>query len=247
MSVRSSIRGTFTPWFATMVGAASEAIGYLKSDLIPPILSDGNTVAWFDYLENVTKDGSDFVSVWGDKSGNTNDLLQAVGTNQPLWVDGDGILFDGIDNFLKTVDFTYEQPEQIYIVLKQISWTASDVFFDGSTNDDGWVAQSGSSPDLKAYGGTVSSVNDNLVINTLGIIRVLFDGVSSKFQINNTTAITGDFGSLDMGGIALGSQGGGSAGFSNILVMEGIFRKIADVTQDEADIYNYLAAKYGIS
>ena len=51
-------------------------------DPTPSVLTDGNTVAWFDSSENITKDGSDFVSVWGDKSvdavgdPNGNNLLQ---------------------------------------------------------------------------------------------------------------------------------------------------------------------------
>ena len=30
-------------------------------------------------------DGSNLVRIWGDKSVEGNDLLQATGTNQPLW------------------------------------------------------------------------------------------------------------------------------------------------------------------
>ena len=111
----------------------NSAVGYRRRGGIPAVLSDGNTVAWFDLAENITKDGSDFVSVWGDKSGNGNDLLRIPSTRNPLWTT-DGVLFDGIDDFMKCVTFTYAQPEQIYIVVKQISWTSTEYLFTGNTD-----------------------------------------------------------------------------------------------------------------
>ena len=97
----------------------------------PIILEDGNTVAWFDSTENITKDGSNFVSVWGDKSGLSHDLLQATGTNQPLW-SAAGVLFDGVDNFMQTAPFTFNKPEQLYVVLRQVTWTANRDLWDGN-------------------------------------------------------------------------------------------------------------------
>ena len=92
-----------------------------KGEVYPAILDDGNTVAWFDMAEKyMTKDGSDFVSQWDDRSGSTNHLLQVVGTNQPLWT-ADGVLFDGVDNFMKCVAFTLVQPEFIYMVVKHVT------------------------------------------------------------------------------------------------------------------------------
>jgi hypothetical protein len=72
-----------------------------------------------DYLKGITKDGSDLVSKWADQSGNDNDLLQATGTNQPI-INANGILFDGVDNFMKAVSFTLIQPEFIYMVFKSL-------------------------------------------------------------------------------------------------------------------------------
>ena len=62
----------------------------------------------------VTKDGGDLVSNWADQSGNGDDLVQATGTNQPLWVDTamNGypvIRADGVDNWL-TADVRRYKP-----------------------------------------------------------------------------------------------------------------------------------------
>ena len=215
-----------------------------KRATYPAILDDTNTVLWVDYQTNITKDGSDLVSVWGDKSGNGNDLLQAVGTNQPLQT-ADGILFDGVDNFMKAVAFTLVQPEIIYIVFKPVSWGVNRTIFDGNSSLSGALFQGGSTPELKMYAGSVSPVNANATIGTYHIARVLFNGASSKMIINETTPLTGNFGASNMGGFNLGQRGSGSS-FSNIEVKEVIIRKIADTSPNEAEIYAYLSSKYGI-
>lgn len=215
----------------------------------PPVIEDGNTVGWYiaDDLTTVTKDGSDFVSVWEDKLASGRDLLQAVGTNQPLWVLDDGILFDGIDNFMKTLPFTFNQPEMIYMVIQNKTWAHGLVLFDGNATNTGNIYLISFSPQIQASsGGVFSDGNINLTLNTFHIVRLLFNGSSSKLQIDETSATLISFGSVNMEGFTLGAFGGGSARWSNIQVKEVILRKVADTTQDEQDIYDYLANKYSI-
>ena len=209
----------------------------------PSVLNDGNTVGFYDYLLGVTKDGSNLVSAWNSIIG-ANHLLQATGTNQPLWTT-DGVLFDGIDNFMKCVAFTWNQPEFIYMVVKQVTWTADRYILDGNLLNSGLVFQKATTPGLKAYAGTLSDQNNNLVVNTLGIVRVLFNGAGSKLQVNATAATTGNFGANNMGGFTLGASGG-NISWGNIQVKEIINRKVADAAGDEAAIYAYLKAKYGL-
>lgn len=210
----------------------------------PPDLKDGDTVKWFDYLQNLTADGSNLISSWDNVSGIpgiiAGALLQAVGTNMPL-LTATGVLFD-IDNFMKTAPFTLEQPTMIYIVVKQVSWTSGDYILDGNTNSSGSVIQTSTSPGLKTYAGTLSTQNDNLAVGAYGIIRCLFNGASSKFQINETAAITADFGSVDMGGFTLGAQGDGGSKWSNIETPEIVIRKSV---VGEVNIFSYLKSKYG--
>ena len=211
---------------------------------VEEILTDGSTVLWVDSQENITKNGSDLVSLWGDKSGNGNDLVQATETNRPTW-NSNGILFDGVDNFMKAA-FTLNQPEFIYIVFKQVTFTNVDKVFDGNSANTGFLTQSSPSPELKIYGGSaLSTGNGDLALDTYGIVRVLFNGASSTFQINETTQITGNFGASSMGGFSLGARQDGVSP-SHIEVKEVIIRNVADSAQDEGTIYNYLADKYSI-
>ena len=223
-------------------------VGFLKSKgaAPPPIIEDGNTVGWYisDDLTTITKDASDYISQWNDKLGSGNDLVQATGTKQPLWVLNDGILFDGVDDYIRAT-FTYNQPEQIYIVLKAKSWAINDYFFDGGGDNTGFVRQTGITPEIDAYAGGLS-LRQDFTLNTYGIIRVLFNGVTSKIVVNGNTPVTGNFGAINAGGFTLGAKGSLISGFSHIQVKEIILRKIADSSGDEEDIYDYLVAKYSI-
>ena len=209
------------------------------------ILDDGNTVAWFDMDSSyITKDGSDLISQWSDRSGNANHLLQATGADQPLW-SSTGVLFDGVSEFMKAAAFALVQPEMIYIVFKHVTWTVNDRLFDGDSATSGMIYQSAVSGELKAHAGTASPIL-SLALDTFTIARVLFNGASSTFQLDVGTVRNGDFGSNDMGGFTLGSSGTGAISWSNIEVKEVILRDIIDSSEDQTTIYDYLVDKYSL-
>ena len=217
----------------------------LGGESYPPILDDGNAPSWWDMAEKyMTKDGSNRASQWADRSGNNNHLLQAgADALKPIW-SSDGVLFDGADDLMKAVGFTFVQPEMIYMVLKQVTWTANDRIFDGDSSTK-VLFQSASSPDIKANSGQSSGAASGLLIDTFGIVRVLFNGGSSKLQVNEDAAITGNFGSADMDGFTLGATATGTFP-SNIQVKEVILRKIVDTAPNDQIIYDYLKSKYSL-
>lgn len=211
----------------------------------PAVLDDGNTVAWFDSAENITKDGSNLVSAWGDKSGLSHHLLQAgADAAKPLW-SANGVLFDGTSDFMKCAAFTLVQPELIYMVFKQVTWTSADYIWDGNANLSGTLIQRTATPNFALYAGGYAADNANLALNTFGIIRALYSGAASKIIINETAPTTGTVtAGTSMGGFTLGSRSDGSS-YSNIEVKEIIIRKIADTAPNEALIYEYLKKKFG--
>jgi len=206
-------------------------------------LYDGNTLGWyvFDDMATITKDDSDFVTEWADKLGGGNDLVPAAG--KPLWT-ANGLLFNGTTDYLSK-DFTWDQPAFIYMVSKQVTWTRYDRIFGSYGANISYIWQEAATPGLRAYAGALSPQNDNLAVDTWGIIRVLFNGASSKLQINDTAAATGNFGTNAMNGFTLAARGGGSSP-GNIQVKEVILRKVADTAGDEGAIYSYLKNKYGL-
>lgn len=213
-----------------------------------PSCLNTNTVAWYiaDDLTTITKDaGTGEVSLWKDKLNSGHDLVQNTATKLPIW-SANGILFDGINDALKTAAFTYGQPEFIYMVVKQITW-AGGTFFDGYYAAGGMIQQYPSSPGIVAYAnGGDYPTNWNLTMNTWSIVRLLFNYGSSKLQVNAGTAVTGYFGPNDISGITLGGLGSGTSDYCNVEFKEVICRNKVDSSDDETAIYNYLKNKYGL-
>jgi hypothetical protein len=224
------------------------ASGQVTAAGIPACLTDGNTFAWYSAeVGNVTKDGSNLVSNWDDLSANDYDLVQATGTNQPVW-SADGITFDGSDNFMSTGAKVLVQPTFVYCVVKLIIWSGNGYFFDGEEGYyHGGVYGYATTPQIRARANTESSNNDDLVVGDWTIIRVLFYGASSKLIVDAHDAVTGDFGALEMNGFCVGTIGDQSVGyFANVIFKEIIIRKVADSAGNETAIYTYLKTKHGL-
>ena len=222
-----------------------------ESTITPNPIYDGHSVFWFDAqdLTTVTKDGSNLVSQWRCKLGTGHDLNYTPTYDKGVW-SVNGILFPKTTNqHMKTAAFTWNQPEFIYLVMKQVTWTSMNYIIDGNTAATGAIIQYNTTPKLWPYAGAGSTPEaGNLAVNTLGIIRVRFNGATSKLQINGNAAFTGNIGAANMGGFNLAKQGGGTS-YSNIQVQEIIGRNVDDSAgggADETYIYNYLKAKYGL-
>lgn len=199
--------------------------------------------AWFRNQQGITQAGG-FVSQWDDQSGNGRHLLQATGTNQPsLQADG-SILFDGVDNFLKCAAFTLNQPETVYILVNQVTWTGNDIIFDGDADGGGQLFQRTVTPTIALFAGTSSANNTGLAVGTYGAVVAVFNGASSLLQVNNGTPSTGDAGANNLSGFTLGSNG---VTFSNIQVKEAILFPSAHSATTRAQVIQYLATVGGIS
>ena len=219
-----------------------------KAIPVPSVPLDGNTVAWYDSqdLTTITKDTSNKVSKWADKLLSGHDLIQAMSAKQPIWSES-GILFDGVDDYLKTLAFTYAQPEMIYIVVQQVSWTLTDKLMDGYGTDSGSLSQSSVTPSLRIYAsGSESTDNKNLAVGKFGILRVTFNGALGSIKIDISNTIKASAGTISMGGITLGARGAGTANYANIQVKEVIYRNVVDSVKDEMSIYMYLKNKYSL-
>lgn len=214
---------------------AISAMKFDKSYNSAKILCDPN---W-----GVKVDGSGYVSKLYNVMGATGDLTQSTAANQPkliVYKDNSGantqrriLLFDGSNDYLKTASMTLNQPEVVYMGLRQVSWTLNDFIFDGYTLNSGRVGQATTTPLLRMNAGSVSAENGNLSLGPMGLMKCVFNGTSGIFQINNTTALTGDYGSANMGGFTLGSAGnnGSSANIESGTIL--ILNAVPTATQDQ--------------
>jgi hypothetical protein len=201
-----------------------------------------NVVGWYDsqLMNSITKDsGTNEVSLWKDKLLSGHDLAQVVATKYPIW-SVNGILFDGINDFLKTSAFTWVQPCFIYMVMKQITWDGSNYkrIFEGNLTTGGYVFQYSQANQIwQGQGGNI-----NPPLNTLFVLRVLYNGISGKIQKDNDAAQPSDESYLSMGGFTLGARADGTYP-SNILVKEVVLVNSLD---NESMIYGYLKEKYSL-
>ena len=162
------------------------------------------------YLEYITvtdpTSNKDIYAIASAFTGSIDDLMVEEVTTTGTAT----IVFDGTNDYLSK-SFTLVQPTTIFAVLRPLRFQNGDSFFDGYNNVSALVQQySTVSPIVRAYAGSHSTDNANLVLNGYKLVRVQFNGATSILQINNTTETTGNFGSGNAGGITVGRRGGGS-------------------------------------
>jgi len=175
---------------------------------------------WCRYNSGITVTGSG-VSQWDDVSGNGNHQKQGTDLDRPQ-KQGDGsILYDGIRQFTKADAFTFEQPEYIFILGRQVTWTSNDKIFDGNVLNSGLIYQRAATPELALYaGGSAVGNNTDLAVNTYGVFYAAINGASSFTQVDsNSPTSLGNAGSNDMNGLTLGANGS-NLEWSNIQLKE---------------------------
>jgi hypothetical protein len=217
--------------------------GRSKSSGPPEVLEDGNTLAWYDAAESyMTKNGAELVEQWSDRSGKDLHLSQSTEGARPVW-SADGVLFDGIADFMQTDTVPNEiQPIMLYAVLKAVSWANGDRIIDGKTTT-GWCYQSGSSPNIVSSFGTASGANSDLTVGAFHILRILCHGAASKLQVNEETAVEWNCGPGSFNGVTLCRRGANAVSWGNIQFKEIIIRKSV---AGESDIYSYLKNRYSL-
>lgn len=213
---------------------------------VPNVLYDGNTVGWFDSAESyITKAGADLISQWDDKSGEDNHLLQATEADKPTWTE-DGVYFPGVTEFMATIAFTFNQPEKIYIVIKIPAYVTGKRFLDGDNNRSCDWGMSAPSPRTSLYAGAAGHFNSTTPLNQFFIARLLINGVNSKSQYNELTAVVADVGANNMTGIRLAGLSGVGDLEAEFYCKEAIYRNIDDTETNDVAIYKYLKSKYSI-
>jgi hypothetical protein len=201
-------------------------------------------VAWYQYGVGISfSDG--FVDAWADQSVNGRHLLPITPANRPSLSQDNSLLFNGANQYLKTAAFTLNQPETVYILGRQVTWTTNDRFCDGNAASSGSIRQgaggAGSSPQIAITAGSNVATNSGLVLNTYGVICAIFNGASSSLQINNGAATTGNAGAENMGGFTLGATGAG-ASFGNVQIKEVIIFSSAHDADTRTAVSRYLSA-----
>ena len=204
--------------------------------------SFANLVAWYRLGVGLTNDGAGLISKWADQSGAGNDL-NATTTKRPTLQGDNSLLFNGTGNVMASSNFTLNQPYSVFILFKQVTWTYQDYILDGNSGDNGALVQypTASSPSLIMYaGGALTVATTDLALNTYGAVGLVFNGASSKMQVDSHAQVTGSPGTANAGGITLGSYGNKSTQFANMQVKEMCVYTGAKSDADIQSIIDYL-------
>ena len=196
----------------------------------------------FDADLGLTIEDTDQLQSWADQTSTVQDLDTATGDNRrPTIVtngnpngDGNSILFDGITDYINcTGGFTFIQPETIYFVFKQITWTFGDGIFDGEGNISMSLVQKNSTPKLSINAGTLVAENSGAGLGNWVVGCAVYNGASSSLRINNNSKITGSAGNINSGGLWLGrDKQGNNKGNFEISRLTGYTVAHSDADQD---------------
>lgn len=216
--------------------------GSSARESFPPILNDGNTWVWVN-KDNVIESGG-YVSQMTDLSGQDNHLLQADVNKQPT-VTATGILFDGVDDLVTAIPFTdIPVPVTHYVVVKRIGNIGIMVCGKFITAQQLSIV---SSPVGEMYirNATLLYNDTQLNMGQYDIMRLVYDGATSSFQVNDLTPEVGDTALQPWGGMSLGCDPAATY-HSNVEFKEVIGRKGLDSAQTQSEIYEYLKEKHGL-
>lgn len=148
--------------------------------------------------------------------------------------------FDGVDDYLKSLPFTLNQPTSIYSCLKQNSWTVNDYIIDGNTSGSVVLYQNPNANKVALFAGSQIAI-DSLIGNYSNVFLNI-NSISSKLKVNNNF-INGSIGSNNLNGVTIGANASGLFS-SSISVKEIIIKRIAT---DESDtIFNYFKKKHNV-
>jgi hypothetical protein len=164
-------------------------------------------------------------------------------------VDRTQIIFDGTNDYLKSAAFSLSQPENVYFVGQQVTWTSNDHIYSGGTAGAMEFQQvnGGASPNVELYGGSAVATNTGFVLKTNAVLTTYFNGASSGIRVNRGTATTGNPGSQAGNGFTLGAYPTGAV-LANITVSEIlIYDTVAHTTAQQDRLALYLGRKQRIA
>jgi hypothetical protein len=212
------------------------------------------TVAWYDAADTntITKDGSNRVSQWRDKSGNNRHVSQSTDSKKPLsgtrTMNGlSGLDFFDRAQFLAISSNMVSQPLAA-IAVAQFDAAGQDLtVFDGYSTTRCMMRLRNTNK-LGVYAGS-AYVDGATTSNETVIASAEFNGASSKIRKNGGTAATGNPGT---GGLSAGLTIGGIPGGSSSYGMDGLICELVFVSGSLTDterqkIEGYLAHKWGLA
>mgnify|MGYP000442051077 CR=1 FL=1 len=215
--------------------------------------ADDISTLWTDSARTDQVDANDdVVGAWDDKSGNGNHLLQATTAQKPTYktntLNGKPtILGDGTaDNM--AASFALAKPTHVFIVAKAVTWTNGDRIYDGYSDNDMALHQTGTTPDIKIYADAAGPVSDaNMAVGTFYLVEAQFNGASSWIKVADNAKSTGAVGTAtDPDGLRLFASAT-SGGYGNLNIAEIVLCTGEITGSDLSDLRSYFNTEWGVT
>lgn len=184
-----------------------------------------------------------------DKSGNANHAIMGTAALRPILRQDTGgkyyLEFDGVDDYLRAT-FTIAQPWDRVSALRQTTWTSGDFLFGGVTANAGVLFETGATPQINIFDGTVGPASTGLAVGANGVITERHDGLNSRLAVNNAAYVVGNTGITLPGGLTIAATTtGGSAANIRFYGTTMIGRALTDA--EIANLRSYMAGKAGVT
>jgi hypothetical protein len=187
----------------------------------------------------------------GARISGERDLYQGTAANRPAYTAASGgnrlfVTFDGSNDYIKSAGFALSQPETVYFVGSQVSWTLNDNLYDGFSSANRMIlGQRVGTPALSISAGTTVANNATLPLGVVGVISSVFNSSASLNRIGRLGIVAGDASTSNGAGFTLGATHDGTLP-ANIRVSEIAIYSEAHNTTIQNQIINYFASKYNI-
>ncbi len=231
---------------------ANQTVALTSAELWKP--EDLPLAAWYDAADEstITKDGSDRVSQWRDRSGNQRHVSQSSDGAKPRsgtrTLNGlNALAFSGsADQFLRTSTYISGQPLTAFAVAQFDSAENNATVFDGAGTDRCMLRRRGSG-DVAIFAGSWMAGPATTAEAVLASVE--FHGANSTIRKNGGTAVTGNPGSGSLAsGLTVGNISGnpGSSWRMDGLISELIFVSGSLPDAERQRLEGYLGHKWGL-